>query len=746
MKNLIAVLCTLTFVVLGAMAQSPAKFNYQAVARDANNDLLDNTTIGIRISVLEGSSSGSEVYSEEHSPATNGFGLFNLQVGNGSNVSGDLETIDWGNESYFIQVEMDEAGGTNYSIMSASELVSVPYALFASHVANDSVLDDDGDPMNEIQTITWQNDSLILSDGGSVDLSGYDQTAGVLANQLSIDSLGDEVDSNSTYISQNSADISTHVSEDADTSAMNELNNSMTLSNDTLTLSDAGGDLMVDLAVYTDDNDWVRSNDSTIYNTDDRVGVGTSDPMADIHLFGDLVIGNTDSAHILYDSNQIQAMNGTDDGTLWLQYGGKLNIGQYFYDPSKVMVTADSGMGLVVYRDQANGWNGSFGNGIYIYDDQSSASVTNGLVAELYAPDNLARGQWNLMSYMGDDGYGMHTQMAYSVGDMIGIINDLDYASGDAYGMFNDIANSSGLGFGVYNYIVANNTSPQYGTRNYTRNNSTGPAYGAYNFGQGSGPTYGVFNYAFQSGSVTSSIMYGSYSRASNFSSSTTKTTYANYNYGQSVSGGTSYVYGSYNTTTNSATTAFTYGVYSEATGGTAYAGYFSGSVYSTVGFTTSDAKFKTNVADLGSGLSTIMELKPRTYTFKTDEYRTMGLPEGEQFGLLAQELEEVLPSLVKATHQPARILTESRAKEERLPYEVVEDAVLGEDGVIEKEAMVKVGDGIDFKAINYEGLIPVLISATQEQQALIDEQAEQLEEQRLQMIELLERIESLEN
>ena len=90
------------------MAQSPAKFNYQAVARDANGALLDNTSVGIKISILQGSSSGTEVYSEEHTPSTNDFGLFNLQVGAGNNVSGDLETIDWAGDSYYLQVEFDE--------------------------------------------------------------------------------------------------------------------------------------------------------------------------------------------------------------------------------------------------------------------------------------------------------------------------------------------------------------------------------------------------------------------------------------------------------------------------------------------------------------------------------------------------------------------------------------------------------------------------------------------------------------
>ncbi|MBT3964074.1 MAG: hypothetical protein HOE95_08155, partial [Flavobacteriales bacterium] len=379
MKKLITVLCTLTFVVLGAMAQSPAKFNYQAVARDANGALLDNTSVGIKISILQGSSSGTEVYSEEHTPSTNDFGLFNLQVGAGNNVSGDLETIDWAGDSYYLQVEFDEAGGTSYSLMSSSELVSVPYALLASNVANDSVLDDDGDPMNEMQTLMLMNDTLSLSGGGGVDLSGYDQSAEISTNSLAIDSLGDEIDTVAL-------DLADHINMDFDIDTTNELITGLALDNDsTLTITEAGTDFDVDLSALIDDDDWARMDDSTIYNTTDNIGVGTEDPEAKLHLLGDMVIGHPDSAHILYDSNQVQAMNGSDDGSLWLQYGGKLNIGKFFYDPSKVMLTADSGMGLVVYRDQANGWNGTYGNGVYIYDDQSTASVTNGLVSELYA-------------------------------------------------------------------------------------------------------------------------------------------------------------------------------------------------------------------------------------------------------------------------------------------------------------------------------------------------------------------------
>jgi len=113
----------------GLMAQVPQALKYQAVARDVNGDLLTNQNVSFRMSILQGSASGTAVYVEIHNSTTNDFGLVNLEIGNGTVVSGDFSAIDWGNNSHYIKIEMDPAGGTLYQPMGTSQLLSVPYAL-----------------------------------------------------------------------------------------------------------------------------------------------------------------------------------------------------------------------------------------------------------------------------------------------------------------------------------------------------------------------------------------------------------------------------------------------------------------------------------------------------------------------------------------------------------------------------------------------------------------------------------------
>lgn len=129
------ILTALAFICisLAAEAQAPNKMSYQAVIRDNSGNLLQTATVGMRISVLQGSSSGTPVYVETHTPTTNANGLATLEIGGGTPVTGTVGGIDWSQGPYFIQTETDPAGGTNYTIAGSSELLSVPYALYSAN-------------------------------------------------------------------------------------------------------------------------------------------------------------------------------------------------------------------------------------------------------------------------------------------------------------------------------------------------------------------------------------------------------------------------------------------------------------------------------------------------------------------------------------------------------------------------------------------------------------------------------------
>lgn len=105
--------------------------SYQAVIWDASNSLAVNQNVGVQVSVLQGSPSGTPVYVETHSATTNANGLVSLEVGAGNPVTGSFSSIDWSTGSYYLKTETDPTGGTNYSITGTTQLLSVPYALYA---------------------------------------------------------------------------------------------------------------------------------------------------------------------------------------------------------------------------------------------------------------------------------------------------------------------------------------------------------------------------------------------------------------------------------------------------------------------------------------------------------------------------------------------------------------------------------------------------------------------------------------
>lgn len=218
-------------------AQTPEGFTYQAVARDASGEILANRSVGMRISILQGSVSGTSVYSETHAETTNAFGLINLEIGSGT-TSDSFSSIDWSLGSYYVKIEMDINGGTSYTEFGTSQLLSVPYALHAktagntfsgaysdlsgaptiltalSELTNDSGFitdptDADSDPNNEIQDISLSGTDLSISGGSIVDLSAIssvdtdDQTLSLTGTELAI-------------IDGNTVDLSPLITEDSD--------------------------------------------------------------------------------------------------------------------------------------------------------------------------------------------------------------------------------------------------------------------------------------------------------------------------------------------------------------------------------------------------------------------------------------------------------------------------------------------------------------------------------------------------
>lgn len=126
---------TLIFLVcaVATFAQAPKKFNYQAVARNAQGTVLPNQAVKIRASILDGSANGTSQYSEIHSVTTTQLGLFNLAIGGGTVVNGKFSNITWASNNKYLKIEMDATGGNNFTLVGTNQLLSVPYALNAEN-------------------------------------------------------------------------------------------------------------------------------------------------------------------------------------------------------------------------------------------------------------------------------------------------------------------------------------------------------------------------------------------------------------------------------------------------------------------------------------------------------------------------------------------------------------------------------------------------------------------------------------
>jgi hypothetical protein len=131
MKKLFTIVIAV-LISVGVYAQAPQRLSYQAIIRNAANTLVTNSPVGMRISILQGTAAGPAVYVETQTPTTNINGLATIVIGTGTLVSGNITTINWGTNTYFIKTETDPAGGTNYTITGTTQILSAPYALYAN--------------------------------------------------------------------------------------------------------------------------------------------------------------------------------------------------------------------------------------------------------------------------------------------------------------------------------------------------------------------------------------------------------------------------------------------------------------------------------------------------------------------------------------------------------------------------------------------------------------------------------------
>jgi hypothetical protein len=134
-QSLLFFFCLLTSSIF-LLAQAPQGIPYQAIARNASGVAIANTAVKVRFSIRDSIASGAIKYQETHNPTTSALGLFSVNVVMGTVVSGTFSAINWGKNAKFLQVELDPAGGSNYTNLGTTQMMSVPYALFSEKSGN----------------------------------------------------------------------------------------------------------------------------------------------------------------------------------------------------------------------------------------------------------------------------------------------------------------------------------------------------------------------------------------------------------------------------------------------------------------------------------------------------------------------------------------------------------------------------------------------------------------------------------
>lgn len=168
-------------------AQSPHLLNYQAVARDGSGNIITSGNIGLKFEILQGSVTGTVAYGETATATPNATGIFTAAIGAGIPVSGPLSGVPWGSGPFFIRVSIDPTGGTSYTAVGTSQLLSVPYALYAEKAGNVSSSLPTGTLTG--QTLYWDNgagqwkpDKNLINNGTNV----YIGDVGITNNKVKI--------------------------------------------------------------------------------------------------------------------------------------------------------------------------------------------------------------------------------------------------------------------------------------------------------------------------------------------------------------------------------------------------------------------------------------------------------------------------------------------------------------------------------------------------------------------------------
>ena len=153
MKKIYAILCLAIASLTQLQAQAPQGFNYQATVRDVNAALITNSNVYFKFNVIQGSQTAVPIFTETHYVSTDDLGQVTLVIGEGTANTGVFSEIDWSLGSYFLGIELSINGANDYEAMGTTQLLSVPYALYAANSGNATAT------TPSLETVLAQNNS-----------------------------------------------------------------------------------------------------------------------------------------------------------------------------------------------------------------------------------------------------------------------------------------------------------------------------------------------------------------------------------------------------------------------------------------------------------------------------------------------------------------------------------------------------------------------------------------------------------
>ncbi|MEZ4799047.1 MAG: tail fiber domain-containing protein [Flavobacteriales bacterium] len=620
------ILCMMLVAQLG-YAQAPERFNYQGVARTIEGNPLANQNISLRISIHTGAANGDIQYQETHIVSTSAQGLYSLAIGGGTAISGSMSNVSWGTADAYIEVEIDPAGGSNYSLAGVSQLLSVPYALYAAN--GGSGAPGPAGPQGPAGPVGPAGETGPQGPAGPAGAMGATGAQGPVGNTGATGPAGP-------------AGPQGPAGNAGATGA-------------TGPQGPAGPQGPQGPAGTYTAGTGISISGNTISSTG-MTGSGTNNLLP--KFTGATTIGNS----------QI-----SDDGT-YIRIGTNQGIGS---EKFRLMQSSIPGgyAGMNISTDNAQGKPFlSFGNQQtmlgWIYMDGLDQNKLK------FHVDN------NVKMTIAPNGFvGIGTQVPTS---------KLEIVSGDPFIPTTKISSSSNEI--LDNGILAVNYTGTYLSADHVGIFPSVNYEGNVNYGIGIKARAGYMAVRGETRISSAQVVYG----------------------GSFIATSNNTAYGLVGVSNNFSTSVGSkYGVYGEAYGGMAnYGVYCAGSGgYSGTWTQVSDRKLKQNIRPFNSALSLVTQMKVYAYEFKTNdpEYAAMHLSEGTHYGFISQELEEVMPDLVRNDVFVAP--NQEKGKEEEIEY----------------------------KGVNYIEVIPVLTKAIQEQQTIIETQ-QQLIEQLLQRVAQLEQ------